>query len=111
DFDAREAAAEEIERFGLSAIGLLRQSERDGDVEIARRCESILSRLEKVPTSQLSAAAARMLAKHKPEGTAEVMLNYLPLADDEMIAEELRNTLAAVAVRDGKPDPLLQKSL
>jgi hypothetical protein len=111
DFDARESASEEIERFGISAVGLLRQAERDSDVEVSRRCERILAEIEKVPTSQLSTAAARMLAKYKPDNTAEVMLNYLPLSDDEMIAQEVRNTLAAVAMRDGKPEPLFIKAL
>ena len=111
DFDTREAASEEIERFGISAVGLLRQSERDEDAEVALRCERILGRIEKVSTSQLSTAAARLLAKHKPEGTADVLLNYLPLADDEMIAEEVRTTLAAVALLDGKPEPVFLKAL
>ncbi len=111
DFDKREEASEQIERFGVSAIGLLRQAERSGDIEVVRRCERCLKNIEKVPTRTLAAAAARLLAELKTEGTSEVLLNYLPLAEDESVADDVRRALAAVAMRDGKPDPILQQAL
>src|SRR5438128_2544271 len=83
------------EAIGLPAVGLLRQAERDPDVEIVRRAERCLQRIEKVPSTALSAAAARLVARRPPEGAAEVLLNYLPLADDETVADEVRDALAA----------------
>jgi hypothetical protein len=38
-------------------------------------------------------------------------LNYLPLAEDEAVADDVRLALAAVAVKDGNTDPVLQKAL
>jgi outer membrane protein assembly factor BamB len=52
-------------------------------------------------------AAARLLVVRKPEGVVKVLLDYLPSADDESVAEEVRNTLAVVALKDGRIDPLI----
>ena len=54
-------------------------------------------------------AAARLLATRKEDGITDALLNYLPLADDESVGDEIRNTLAALAVRDGKPDAALKR--
>jgi outer membrane protein assembly factor BamB len=40
-----------------------------------------------------------------------VLLNYLPLVDEESVGDEIRNTLAALAVRDGKPDKTMESTL
>lgn len=111
DFDKREAASDTIEKFGVAAIGLLRQAERTGDIEVIRRCERCLKNIEKVPTRTLAAAAARLLAELKTDGMSEVLINYLPLAEDESVADDVRFALAAVAMRDGKPDSILQQNL
>src|SRR5262245_43917183 len=112
-FEAREAASEELSRAGVPAIALLKAAmhARDADYEIARRCELALKVIEKVPTRSLATAAARLLATHKEDGLTEVLLNYLPLAEDESVGEEIRNTLTALAVRDGKPDRTLETAL
>src|SRR5947209_3145186 len=49
----------------------------------------------------------RTLSPAEPE---ELLLAYLPLAGDA-VTEEVRNTLAAVAVRDGRPEPALVQAL
>src|SRR5262249_43059830 len=59
----------------------------------------------------IAVAAARLLATKKEDGIAEVLLNYLPLSEDESVGDEIRNTLAALAVRDGKPDRALESAL
>jgi hypothetical protein len=111
DFDKRETASDEVQKFGVAAIGLLRQAEKTADPEVLRRCEQCLKTIEKVPTRTLAAAAARMLGELKPEGAAETLLSYLPLAEDESVADDVRGALTALAVRDGKPDPALAQAL
>ena len=106
-YAVRERAGNDLIEVGLPAVGLLRQGKSDPDIEIARRCERCLQRIESVPTTKLSAAVARTVAKRRPIGSAAVLLAYLPFADDEVVAEELRDTLAAVALRDGRADPAL----
>ncbi len=104
-FDTREAASEAIEAYGLAAVGLLRQAQTSPDVEVVLRAERGLQHIEKVPSATLSAAAARRLAIHQPQGMASVLLAYLPVADDELVAQEVRKALASVAVREGQANP------
>lgn len=111
DFDKREQASDAIEKYGVAAIGLLRQAERSGDPEVLRRCERCLRNIEKVPTRTLASAAARLLGDLKPEGAAETLLNYLPLAEDDSVGDDVRLSLALLAMKDGKPDPVIFKQL
>jgi hypothetical protein len=110
-YAVRERAGAELVACGLPAVGPLRQAQTDLDVEVARRAERCLQRIERVPSTALSAAAARLVAKRKPSGAVGVLLDYLPLADDETVADEVREALAAVALRGGRPDPLLEQAL
>jgi hypothetical protein len=108
DFDVREAATDELSKSGVVAIALLRTAQKHRDPEIVRRAEICLKAIEKVPTRAIAAAAARLLAKNPTDGTTDALLSYLPLADDESVAEEIRNTFAALCLRNGKPDPILE---
>lgn len=111
DFEDRVKATEEIERFGPAAIGPLKSAERDPDPEIAYRAKQALKRMEKVPHSQVSAAAVRTLVKLKPKEAAAVLIAFLPMADTDEVAEEIRTGLIALAVADGKPEPALVAAL
>jgi hypothetical protein len=110
-FRERQKASAELESIGISAIGLLRQAEGNPDAEIARRAEQCRQRIERVPSSAVSAAAARTLARLKARGAAELLLAYLPSADDELVADEVRGAVAALAAPDGRPDPALLHAL
>ncbi|MFN4260394.1 MAG: PQQ-binding-like beta-propeller repeat protein [Gemmataceae bacterium] len=111
-FIQREQASTDLVKMGDIAIPLLR---RDGitspDVEIARRSTQCLELLERNPSNLLAAAAARLLAVRQPDATSEILLAYLPFADDDLVVEEVSATLAAVALRDGKPDSALLEAL
>lgn len=112
NFDARQKASEELSKCGVPAIALLKgaMNNKETDPEIVRRCGLALEIIEKVPTRSLAMAAARLLATKTDDGITEALLNYFPLAD-ESVTDEIRNTLAALAVRDGKPDATLTKML
>jgi outer membrane protein assembly factor BamB len=112
DFEERIKATEEIERFGPAAISPLKAAERDADPEIAYRAKQALKRMEKVPHAQVSAAAVRAVAKLKPKDGPSVLLAFLPMADTDEVAEEIRHALTAMAVTDaGKPEPALVAAL
>lgn len=112
NYAVRERATAALSGSGIAAISLLRQAMNDPDTEIARRAERCLSMIEKAPSGEVSSAAARRLAQLKPESTASVMLAYLPFADDDNVADEVRDTLVAVALRDGRqPDPAMIAAL
>ena len=78
-------------------------------MEIARRADRCLEQIERVPaaasvrgggTSRWPAEAA--WGRQRPT-------RFLPMADDEAVADEVREALAAVAVADGRPDPSCSK--
>jgi outer membrane protein assembly factor BamB len=110
-FVERERNSAELIKCGLSAAGLLREATHDKDVEIARRAEACLKEIEKVPGADLSAAAARAIARKRPEGAAEVLLAFLPFADDETVGDEIRDALSALAPGGGKGDVVMLKAL
>jgi HEAT repeat protein len=107
----QERACRELVALGPAAIPYLRQAAADVDAgaaaELARRCLRALT----TDAAALTAAAARLVARHRPEGAAEALLAALPGAEDEPALDELRQALAAVARRDGQPDPALLRAL
>src|SRR5439155_15682197 len=111
-FEVREQASAELAAIGALARPLLEQALRDPDPEVVYRARDCLQRIkgEKGSNAPLLAAAARLLAARRPAGAAEVLLSYFPSAD-ESVAEEIRTTLTALAVRDGKPEPVLVEAL
>jgi HEAT repeat protein len=110
-FEVREKASAELTNLGLLAEPLLRQALKSSDVEVVRRAEECLRRAKSRVTAAVPAAAARVLARRKPPEAAQVLLAYLPFAENEPVAEETRKALTALAVRDAKPDPVLQAAL
>ncbi len=107
----RQKACAELVAVGPAALPLLRQAANDPDspvaAALARRC---LRALE-VHSASLTGAAVRLLARRRPAGTAEALLEYLPNAEDDSVLDEARAALAAVAYRDGKPEPALLRAL
>jgi hypothetical protein len=114
DFGVRERASDDLVALGVMPVALLRQATSDPDVEIARRAEGCLERIDKkqpTPGIAVSAAVARLIGKRKPAGATDVLFNYLPYADDEAVTDDLRLALAAVARTGGDPDKHLVQAL
>jgi len=110
-FEAREKASAALVALGPAAEPYLREALKSGDAEIVRRAEECLKRVGTGPSAAVVSAAARLLARRKPAGAAEVLLAYAPKAAGEASEEDVRAALAAVAVRDGKAAPALMKAL
>jgi HEAT repeat protein len=111
DFSVRERASDELAALGTRALPLLRAAAKDPDPEVARRAEACVERIEKGEGNPLPAAAARLVALRKPDGAAEALLGYLPFAEADTMTAEVEAALAAVALRDGKPDPAVLRAL
>jgi HEAT repeat protein len=111
NFSEREAAMKKLKDMGSAVMPLLRQASHDPDAEIGARCKKALAELAKAKTTPLSSVTVRIVALRKPAGAAEVLLAYLPSAEDELIAGEVQTALNAVAFRDGKVEPAIVKAL
>jgi HEAT repeat protein len=111
-FDKREMASSQLVAIGSKAEAQLREALKNGpEAEVKQRAEWCLQQIAKGGSGKVAAAAARLVARRKPDGAAEVLLAYLPNAEGEAAAEEVRNALVAVALRDGKADPALVAAL
>jgi hypothetical protein len=110
-FAVRERATDDLVKLGARAVPLLNQAKKHPDIEVVRRAEFCLRVIDKTAGPAVTTAAARLLAEHRPDGTAEVLLAFLPFVDDDSILEEVRSALAAVALENGKPRTALLDAL
>jgi HEAT repeat protein len=112
ELSTRTKAAAGLVAIGPAAIPALRQAVKDPDegdaVALARRC---LTAVEGEHSSAIPAAAARLLAQRRPDGAVDVLLAYLPFADNDDVIEEVKGALGSMAYKDGKPAPSLLKAL
>ena len=108
----REDGAAALILRGPAVGELLRAALNDRDLEIARRAERCLAMIRDndVP-SGVPAAALRVLAARKPAKAAEVVLAFLPFADNDEVADEARTLLLRLAGINGKADPVLVAGL
>jgi hypothetical protein len=103
DFQTRETATEALIALGGQAAPLLRLAAKespDADVEVIRRAEKILKAIDRLAGPVVSLAALRMLARRNPDDACDVLLDYVPYADDESVAEEVRRTLTVIGFRN-----------
>lgn len=111
-FKAREAASAELIVIGKPAVRFLRQATKSNDPEVARRAEDCLHRVEQSDKRPgLAGVVARLLAIRHPPDASKVLLDYLPLAENEHVADEVRSALTVLAARPGSPDPVLRAAL
>jgi hypothetical protein len=114
-FEVREKATAELMAAGLAALPYLQEASKYSDPEVRRRARHCLTDIDKPGKREALrdglVGALQLLELHKPAGTAEALLAYLPQAKDELVRWEVLNTLEAVAKRDGKPDPAVLAAL
>jgi hypothetical protein len=110
-FTLREQASRQLVSVGARAKKVLKEALENKDVEVARRAQECLRMIDQGASTAVVGSAVRVLARRRPAGAVEVLLNYLPSADDEMLAQEVRAALGDLAVRDGKADPALVAAL
>jgi hypothetical protein len=110
-YKVREKAVTELSTTGRAAVPFLEPAVKDSDPEVVRRAERCLRRIRRGDDDFLAVAAARLLARRKPAGTAEVLLAYAPFADSEDVTPEVRAALAAVAWPGDQPAAVLVKGL
>jgi HEAT repeat protein len=111
DAAVRNKACAELIAYGPVSIPLLRQASKDVDAveacALAKRCLQALEH----DSASISAAAVRELAKAQPAGTIEVLLDFLPDAEDQSVLDDVKATLHAIITKSGKTDPALLKAL
>ncbi len=110
-YAVRSGASADLVAAGVNAMSFLKPALTDPDVEIARRAERCLEAIQRGPGPMIPAAAARLLGARKPAGAANVLLGYVPFADDESVEEAVLGALAELGLHNGKADPLFVTAL
>src|SRR5258708_29415971 len=110
-FQIREKASADLVAIGSAATPYLERAVNDTDPEVVRRAQEGLRQIDRGTRRSLVAAAGRVLVARKPSGTVGVLLANVPQPQDERVSDEVRAALAALAMRDGKPDSLLVEAL
>jgi HEAT repeat protein len=110
DATVRDKAVADLAAMGGVAAPFLRQAAQDRDAK-SEAAQKALAQIDPDAAPPLPTVAARLLTMRRPAGGAEAILTYLPSAEDDVIAGELRTALAAMAVKDGKADPAVLKAL
>ncbi len=111
DFATRETASKELFALGRRSLPQLQEAVKNKDPEVARRAKLLIERIEEEPSHHLPVAALRLLSLRKPPGSVGMLLAYLPYAEDENRATEVKTSLSALALREGKLDAELLKAL
>jgi HEAT repeat protein len=109
--DQREQAFTGLVARGTAVAPLLYQALEHADPTTRLFAGKCLQLIEQDGASRLPGVVARLMALRKPAGAAEALLAYLPFAENESITADLENTLAVVALTDGRPDPAVVKAL
>jgi HEAT repeat protein len=107
--EVHKKAAGELVKLGTAAEPALLVASRDvEDLETSNRAKQCL---DAVRGTNLLAACVRLLAERNPDGTVDTLFKFLPYADDETLANEIMQSLAAVCFRGGATHPGLLKAL
>ncbi|HMF12562.1 MAG TPA: hypothetical protein VKE94_09660 [Gemmataceae bacterium] len=110
-FDTREKATAALVAIGPPALPQLREAAEKGDTEVKRRAKACLKAIGDQSDEKLVAAAVRLVGWRKPDGAAEVLLEWAARLGDDALGREVRAALDAVAVVDGKPAKALLDAL
>lgn len=110
-FARREQASQALIKMGVVARPLLEQARKNNDLEVRRRVSDCLARIESNSQLPVILAAARGLARTRPEDAVTVLLAYLPTADNVEVVHAVHTALTANAMRDGSIDPALKAAL
>jgi HEAT repeat protein len=120
-FRARKQAKAELIQLGPPALSELRRLVEqfdglkrpltDSELESRNRAAECVDIIAKNPGPGLPLAALRVLELRKPDGCCQVLLGYLPFADNKEVEEEVMEALLFHGRKDGKADPALLSAL
>jgi hypothetical protein len=111
DYFVREKATEDLRKGGGGLVPLLRAALTSPDEEIKDRARMLLLTLESNTNPAVTLAVLRLLRSQPPDGTALVLFDYLPVADNESVQDEVLGLLATLGVKDGKVSRFLEDAL
>lgn len=110
-FAIREEATEQLVSLGFAALSELEKVRNSNDFEIRWRVKTCLDKLNSEETGKLQQAMIRILAERRSTEALLPLIDFLPFAGDDIIREEIRSTLVAIAVEQESAHPILLLAL
>jgi len=123
-YKEREQARVDVEKIGPPALPLLRKVLKSNvELEVKQRAERCLKAIEEKSPNKLVMAAARLLKHRRVDGAARVLMEYVAIAPDDIVEEEVFASIYSLAlvgarlevlppaVRAGRLDPLMLAAL
>ncbi|MCS7045073.1 MAG: HEAT repeat domain-containing protein [Gemmataceae bacterium] len=115
-YGVRQEASRRLIEEGAPALPYLAPATMASDTEVARRARLCELEIRKGPGPALPTAVLHWLVRsrakdHAPAEAARVVLDYLPFADDDAVAETAVNALLILAARDIGVEPHLAAAL
>jgi hypothetical protein len=102
-FKEREQARVEVIKEGPPALPLLRRVMQDKvELEVKLRAENCVKAIEKESPNALVSAAARILKHRRADSAVPVLMEYVAIAPDENIEEELFASIYSLALVGAK---------
>lgn len=92
----RDQAIGRLIGIGPGAIPLLRKVVNAGDKSRVEEAGKCLDLLDGPGAGDLALSALRAVDSVRPEGAVDVLLQYLPLADDESVMEQIQSVLTTL---------------
>ena len=112
DAATRDRATGALVQYGMTAVPLLRQTAGQvDDAEVSGRAKECLKLIESEESATLISAAARLLATRAGEGAVEALLEYLAVAENANVYQDVEAALVEVAAPNGKVNPALVHAL
>lgn len=106
-FEVRERASGELVSLGKLAVPALKDAERDPDPEVTDRAGKCLALIRSGGSAEVASAAARVLARLHPSGSATALLAYAPSAGSDKTVTQIAKALADSARRERKLDAVI----
>ena len=105
-------AAAELVGCGSRAVPILRQTINNANIpEVIERARACLQGIEGSNGVSLTSAAIGILEAKHPSGSTEVLLRYLPFAEEESVVSLIQSALVSIRKSEKKADEALVKAL
>jgi HEAT repeat protein len=111
--EQREKAAAELIGHGPHAVPLLREASNNAeDRDGAAQAQHCLLAIEGPNSAALTQSQVRLLAAQRQAGSVEVLVGFLPFAENEQVVGQVQSALVTMAALvDGKMDEVLRRAL
>jgi HEAT repeat protein len=104
----RQQASDELLAWGPAAVPLLKAVLLgDPPLELRRRAQDLVRKIETAVSGDAVAAAARLLAARQAEGALAALLAYLPVIDEAWLEDEILTSLGRLGIKQGEADAKL----